>query len=295
MKSDDLVSFIIPIFNSAKFLDQTIESIFNQTYHNIEIIAVNDGSTDNSLDILHSYGDKITIINQENFGLAHALNVGLKKITGKWFRWFSPDDILYPESTEILVDQINKFKQNTIVYSNWDLINEKNKILRSFSESNYNDLKKFDYNVRLLDGQQINVNTAIIPVSLVREGCIFKEIKDPVAIDYDFFLRAGLLYDIKFYLISQSLVKYRISSSQLSHQNITKSLKILPKIKHDILLNMSEQTRNDYLNALDRYNKNKRISKKSLEIGLNLSTKILPQNITDKILVFYLNKIRRGR
>ena len=76
----ELVSVIIPVYNAAQFLKDSIESVLNQTYSNIEIICVNDGSTDNSLDILKSFSDKITIISQENQGLSSALNVGIKEI-----------------------------------------------------------------------------------------------------------------------------------------------------------------------------------------------------------------------
>ena len=134
----ELVSIIIPVYNAAPFLKDSLESIINQTYSNIEIICVDDGSTDNSLDILKSFSDKITIISQENQGLSSALNAGIKKMKGKWFKWFSPDDVMFSNTIETLVNIGEKFS-NTIIYSNWDLIDEKNNQLRSFQESNYNE------------------------------------------------------------------------------------------------------------------------------------------------------------
>ena len=148
---DDLVSVVIPVYNSEKFLAESIESVLNQTYKNIEVITIDDGSTDKSLDILQQFSDKITVISQPNQGLAVALNAGIKKIHGKWFKWFSPDDVLYPDAIEILVNEAKKLQENTIIYSNWELIDEKNKKLRDFSESNYNKLSNFEFNVRLLD------------------------------------------------------------------------------------------------------------------------------------------------
>lgn len=67
------------------------------------------------------------------------------------------------------------------------MIDENGSFLRNFSESNYNDLSTFDFNVRLLDGQQINVNTTLIPYSLLEKCPINKNLQDPAAIDYDFF------------------------------------------------------------------------------------------------------------
>jgi len=221
---EDLVSVIIPIFNSEKFLKESIESVLNQTYKNIEIIAVDDGSSDNSLKILKQYSNKIIIVSQTNQGLAHALNAGIKKMTGKWLKWFSPDDILIPKAIEILVQEASKLPESTIVYSNWELIDEKGNKLRDFSESNYNDLMEFDFNVRMLDGQQINVNTSLIPTLLFEKGCKIRELEDSVAIDYDFFLRAAILHQTKFILIPEILLKYRLHSGQLSHQNFLKTM-----------------------------------------------------------------------
>ena len=120
----DKVSVVIPVYNSEKYLSESIESVLNQTYSNIEIIAVDDGSTDKSQEILKQYSDKIKIISHSNQGLAASLNIAIKKIEGKWFKWLSPDDILYPNAIEILLNETKKLAENTIVYSDWELIDE---------------------------------------------------------------------------------------------------------------------------------------------------------------------------
>ena len=293
--SNDKVSVVIPVFNSEKFLRESIESILNQTYKNIEIISIDDGSTDNSLDILEQYSNKITVIAQQNQGLSACLNTAIKKINGQWFKWFSPDDVLYPNTIEILLNEIKKLPKNTIVYSNWELIDEKNKLVGKFSESDYNDLDNFEFNVRLLDGQQINVNTTLIPTSIFEKGCLMQELKDPVAVDYDFFLRAGVLYGIHFHLIPQYLLRYRIHSSQLSHNNIADSLSYLSEVRNQILSKLEDSKREQYDTALKEYNKKKPITKKTMEFGLKLATSSLPNWVTDRLIVLYLNKIRRTR
>lgn len=291
----DKVSVVIPVYNSERFLTESIESVLNQTYKNIEIFAIDDGSTDNSLEILQRYGNKIIILSQSNQGLAPSLNAATKKITGKWFKWFSPDDILYPEAIEILVAEAKKLSENTIVYSNWELIDHKNKKLRNFSESNYNSLGNFEFNVRLLDGQQINVNTTLIPTSLFDRGCLFQDLDDQTAIDYDFFLRAGVLFGTNFHLISDSLLKYRIHSTQLSHKNIPKTLSYLSYIRNKILSKLDNSERDKYLNSLEEYKKKKPLSKKTMELSIKFATWGLPNWMTNRLLVFYLNKIREHR
>ena len=288
----DLVSIIIPVYNSQQFLKESLESIFNQTYSNIEIICVNDGSIDNSLHILQSYSEKITIISQKNQGLASALITGINNMHGKWFKWFSPDDLMYSNTIETLVNCAKKHP-NTIVYSNWKIIDKKGDELRDFSESNYNDLSDFEYYVRLLDGQQINVNTSLIP-SILFEKCLIRNLDDPVAVDYDFFIRAALLHNVKFHLIQKSLIKYRIHSEQLSHKNISKTLDYVSKIKFEIFEHLDKSIQDKFINELKIYQNSKSTKRKTMEFGMKL-VKSTPSWISDRILIFYLNKIRQGR
>lgn len=288
----ELVSVIIPVFNAAPFLKDSLESVINQTYSNIEIICIDDGSTDNSLEILKFFSDKITIISQENQGLASALNVGIKKMKGKWFKWFSPDDVMFHNTIEILVNEAEKFS-NTIIYSDWDVIDEKSNLLRSFQESNYNELTNFEYNVRLLDRQLINVNTTLIPSSLL-EKCSIRDLDDPVAIDYDLFLNAALLFDTKFRLIQKSLIKYRIHTKQLSHNNISKTLEYISQIKDEILQHLDDSSQIKYISELKRYQKSKSTKRKTMELGMKLLS-TMPTSISDKMIIFYLNKIRQNR
>ena len=293
MTNSNLVSVVIPVYNSEKYLEECLDSILNQTYENIEIIAINDGSEDSSLDILKKYSNKIRIFPQENQGLASSLNLGVSKIKGNWLKWFSPDDIMYPYTIETLVGEAKKHSDNTIFYSNWNIIDDAGKILREFHESNYNELSAFDYNVRLLDGQQINVNTTLISTHLL-EKCTIRELADPVAIDYDFFLHSALLYSTRFHLISKPLVKYRVHTDQLSHKNISKTLDYIQEIRNEILTQLDDSLQNKYTDELLRYQKIKPVKRKTIEFGMKLLTST-PSWASDKILTFYLNKIRQSR
>ena len=289
----DLVSVVIPVYNSEKFLEECLDSILAQTYQNIEVIVVDDGSTDASPDILERYSDKINIISKKNKGLASALNLGISEMKGNWLKWFSPDDVMYPNAIEILIDETKNHSGNTIFYSNWNIIDDAGNTLREFYESNYNELSEFDFNVRLLDGQQINVNTTLIPYNLLEKYSV-QDLDDPVAIDYDFFLHSALLYDIKFHLISKSLIKYRIHSDQLSHKNISKTLDYISDIKNEILGQLDDSLSAKYTKELELYQKTKPIKRKTMELGMKLLS-LTPSYITDRILVLYLNKLRHNR
>lgn len=101
-----LVSIVVPVYNSAKFLDLSLQSIINQTYQNWNAILINDGSTDNSLEILQKFvkkDNRFLIIDKPNGGVASARNAGLEKAKGEYIVFFDPDDMLYPQFLEIML------------------------------------------------------------------------------------------------------------------------------------------------------------------------------------------------
>lgn len=105
----DKISIIVPIYNVEKYLRDCIETIINQTYKNIEIILVNDGSTDSSLEICKEYAqinDKIKIVDKKNGGLSAARNTGLEHATGKYIMFIDSDDYLALNSCEVLYNAI---------------------------------------------------------------------------------------------------------------------------------------------------------------------------------------------
>lgn len=105
-----MISVIIPIYNVEKYLEKCLESVINQTYKKIEIILVNDGSTDESLNICKKYSksdNRITIINQKNAGVSNARNAGIKKANGDYIIFIDPDDYININMLQILYDNIN--------------------------------------------------------------------------------------------------------------------------------------------------------------------------------------------
>ncbi len=112
-----LVSVIIPIYNVEKYLDDCLESIINQTYKDLEIILINDGSTDRSLDIAETYVNKdkrVKLINQKGQGVAMARNNGLDKMDGQYIMFLDSDDKISKDAIEILLRPI---KGKTHIFS----------------------------------------------------------------------------------------------------------------------------------------------------------------------------------
>ena len=101
-----LVSVVIPIYNVQDYVERCVDSIINQTYTNLEIILVNDGSTDKSLERIQKYSDRCIIIDKKNGGLSSARNAGIKKSTGKYLCFVDSDDYLERNALEILINEM---------------------------------------------------------------------------------------------------------------------------------------------------------------------------------------------
>ena len=114
------VSVVIPVYNTQKYLDQCLGSILFQTYRNLEIICVNDGSTDNSLAILQKYAKfdkRIKIIDQKNMGISPARNEGMKVATGEFIIFFDSDDFFDSTMMEEMVMKAEEYDADIAVCS----------------------------------------------------------------------------------------------------------------------------------------------------------------------------------
>lgn len=107
MQNKQLISVIVPVYNVGEYLDECIESIVKQDYHDIEIVLVDDGSTDNSGDICDAWSlkdSRIKVLHKENGGLSSARNAGLSVADGEWIRFVDSDDVLPLNSLSYLMD-----------------------------------------------------------------------------------------------------------------------------------------------------------------------------------------------
>lgn len=116
------VSVIIPVYNVENYLRDALDSLRNQTHSNFEAICVNDGSTDNSLDILNEYAQKdsrFIVVSQENQGQGIARNKAIDMATGDYIFFLDPDDWIDNNTFEILIDKFNQYKDIDLVQFNY--------------------------------------------------------------------------------------------------------------------------------------------------------------------------------
>ena len=115
---NDKVSIIVPVYNAEKYLGYTITSILKQTYQNIEIILVNDGSKDDSLIICQNYAaidDRIKVLDIPNGGVSNARNCGIKSSTGKYIQFVDSDDVIAENMTERLVETMCVYEADMVI------------------------------------------------------------------------------------------------------------------------------------------------------------------------------------
>lgn len=108
-----LISIIIPVYKTEQYLKRCVESVLAQTYQDLEIILVNDGSPDNSLKICYEYAEmdrRIKVVNKENGGVASARNAGIDLAAGEYIGFVDSDDYIEPDMFELLVGLINEYK-----------------------------------------------------------------------------------------------------------------------------------------------------------------------------------------
>lgn len=143
-----MLSVVVPVYNVEEYIYECIESILNQDIDGVEIIVINDGSTDNSLKIVKSFNDeRIRIIDKENGGLSSARNVGLKEAVGEYVIFIDSDDYLKDKS--VLAEMYNLAKKN-----NSDIV--AGNFYKKFSESKV-ELIKFpfdEYNNKTISGKE---------------------------------------------------------------------------------------------------------------------------------------------
>lgn len=174
-------SIIIPVYNKEEYLDECISSVINQEYKDIEILLINDGSTDNSLDICKKYeamNDKIVVFDKNNSGVSDTRNFGIEKSSGQYIIFVDADDVLAPmflSTVDSLIDS-----HDILLYRscrNPDLLGREDKNSEIKSLECYSDeiLKSVLYNQHLIKGCNFNFNRVtdyVVSASLLKENKI---------------------------------------------------------------------------------------------------------------------------
>jgi len=227
---EGLVSIVITVYNRSELLRETIDSALRQTYPNIEVIIIDDGSTDDTSKICASYGDRIRYIYKENGGHASALNRGISEMRGTWFKWLDSDDILEDNAVEELVRCANE-KNARIVYSDYSVIDIHGSNIGEVRSKNYTSY--LDFAAKLWNNA---FNSIVNPNCILVHKNVFEEVEPfdtslKAPSDIDFFLHACIIHGVMFHKCSKLLVRYRIHNRQLSYANNIENAKEVIRLR----------------------------------------------------------------
>lgn len=210
-----LVSIVIPVFNGSNYMREAIDSALSQTYDNIEVIVVNDGSTDDTESIAQSYGDKIRYFAKKNGGVATALNLAIREAKGEYISWLSHDDVYYPDKLKKQIAVLNGYngekKLNTILASNYSLINESSQIVSVQKFHENHDKNKLSYPLYLILKGLVHGCTLLIPKRCFFDVGFFNE-ELKTTQDYDLWFSMFPKYAVVF--MPDLLVKSRWHAEQ---------------------------------------------------------------------------------
>lgn len=243
MNNDPKVSIIIPVYNGENFVKEAIDSALAQSYKNIEVIVVSDGSSDNTAKIAKAYGDKIRFFEKENGGVSTALNLGIKMMTGDYFSWLSHDDLYYKNKIESNIKFINKINdEKAIIMSDYEEVSESGLHLK-YQRHNSKEIESFP--LFAVIKTYINGLTLLIPKSAFDEVGLFNTEMRCVQ-DYDMWWR---FYQAGYHFVHQSevLTKTRVHKMQVTLSQTNKVAKegndfwlsVLKKISPDAKISLS--------------------------------------------------------
>jgi teichuronic acid biosynthesis glycosyltransferase TuaG len=210
------VSVVIPVYNYERYIRESVDSCLAQTYPNLEIIVVDDGSKDQTPAILKTYGNKIQVITQSNQGAAVALNKGFRQATGEYVCWLSADDVFLPEKIDKQVKIFSLFPSFDVVYTDFYNIDENGTVTGEFQSDWVPDSRALS---RFLKENYINGSSVMLRKTVWEKAGGFNQ-GIPAAVDGLLWLQ--LLKDgHKFFCIPEPLLKYRThSQNQSSNSNL---------------------------------------------------------------------------
>lgn len=299
------ISIVIPVYNGANFLSQAIDSALSQTYDNIEIIVVNDGSIDNGSTerVALSYGDKINYYSKPNGGVSSALNYGIEKMQGDYFSWLSHDDLYDPDKIlkEVLALEHSENRDQTIVCCADTLVDINGEPIFHPSlvlSGLYSGSQLFNY--YFSKHLTINGCSLLIPKSVFEKFGGFSSFR--YIQDLECWIKF-MLNDVNFLFIEDKLVMMRVHDSQVTKRFPELYYTEMRILQNDIIENyiqngkLSESNINSFLSFLYRNHEKESYIKVEKLIPrvavLNKLYQILYGYLFDALKVLYNTFIKR--
>lgn len=296
----DLVSVIIPVYNRKDYIERAVESILEQTYKNIEVIIIDDGSEDGTIEILKKIemkSNKIKVFLQKHKGANAARNLGMEKSKGRFLAFQDSDDEWLPDKLEKQISYMIK-NNYSVCYSSF-LLDEFGR--KSVIPIDYDDRQKYETDlIKVLKCYNVvSTQTLVIDRSIISEVGVFDE-EMPRFQDYEYIIR--IIQKKKIGYIHEPLVKvYRTPNSISNDSQKEREAERKLLIKHSDFINMEDFLTNRLkkdIVALNKIQLNERIEKLDVFLKRNLNNrvidlyKIVSEMLADRCKVFNDSYIR---
>jgi len=231
MDSNDKVSIIIPTYNRTTYLNKAIDSVLSQTYHNIELIIIDDSSSDKVKKLCSSYSDKVRYFHRvKKSDIASAINFALQNMKGDWYKWMSDDDTLPKNAIEKFINHA-KNSNAQILYPHLEYIDRNDEVVGTRIQQSFLDKYQF---AALFWIHQIVISASLF----IHKSCFdivgLFENNYETAFDYKWCLKALVLHDYQFVQVPEILYQFRIHEEQSSIKNIKNHVLLVAKIRGEV-------------------------------------------------------------
>lgn len=210
------ISIIVPTLNQARFIEETIQSVLSQNYPNLELIVIDGGSTDGTLDILEKYSNALTWISEPDNGQVDAINKGLRRVTGDVVAYLNSDDVYNPNTLLTVGKYFSDYPETQILTGKCSNIDENGVEIRSLIKL-YKNLwlkLRIDKSLTVLD--YISQPATFWRVGLTHTIGYFNP-EYHYAMDYDYWLRITRHHKLMF--VDQYLAKFRVYPTSITSSN----------------------------------------------------------------------------
>lgn len=205
-----LVSVVMPVYNASRYLNESIQSLIDQTYSEWELIAVDDGSKDDSWEILNSFKDsRIKVFKRENGGQSAATNTGLKHIKGDYILFFDADDLMDKNKIKTQLDALKREDDNTVAVGQWAFLKDQVDDVQFKEEAVYYTGDPVEWLCRLWSHETMMPNHGyLIPRKVLERAGKYYDENIYLNIDFEYFTRI-ILASEKVIYCPDSICYYR--------------------------------------------------------------------------------------
>ncbi|WP_277344132.1 glycosyltransferase [Paraglaciecola sp. 20A4] len=208
--NEPLISVIIPAYNAQRYIESTLESVFNQTYSNIEIIVVDDGSIDDTPAILATYAERLQTIKTKNKGVSHARNTGIEASNGSWIAFIDSDDVWGPTKLNEQYSSLGDCK-----WSHCDSVYIGENQTGVVKRSDYSHIPKHDVFEELIVENFITTSSVLIHKTLLDK---FGRFDESLQCLEDWKLWVEIAQENPLAYCDKALLKYRVYSGSTSRK-----------------------------------------------------------------------------